>query len=131
MINLYGPYDNFNLETSHVIPALIRKFSTAKNKNKNKVVLWGPGNASREFLYVEDAADGIILATENYDGSDPINLGSGQEIKIKDLARLIAKLVEYTGMIDWDKTKPDGQPRRRLDVTKAEKLFGFKQYFGK
>jgi len=125
-VNLYGPEDNFDPETSHVIPAMIKKFVEAKETNAKEVVLWGDGNPTREFLYVEDAAEGIILATERYDKPDPVNLGAGFEIKIKDLAELIKKMVGYKGNIVWDTTKPNGQPRRCLDVTKAEKEFGFK-----
>jgi GDP-L-fucose synthase len=140
-VNLYGPGDNFDPESSHVIPALIRKCLEAKllrqqaeakgkvNTNtepKPSVVVWGTGKATREFLYVEDAAEGILLATEKYDKPDPVNLGAGFEISIKDLVDLIAKLTGFRGKIIWDSTKPDGQPRRMLDVTKAEKEFGFK-----
>ncbi len=125
-VNLYGPGDNFDLESSHVIPAMIRKFVEAKEAGKKEVVLWGDGSPTREFLYVEDAAEGIVLATERYNKPDPVNLGAGFEIKIKDLAALIKKLVEYSGNIVWDATKPNGQPRRCLDVTKAEREFGFK-----
>jgi len=125
-VNLYGPGDNFDPETSHVIPAMIKKFVEAKEANAKEVVLWGDGNPTREFLYVEDAADGIILATERYDKPDPVNLGAGFEIKIKDLAELIKKMVDYEGNIVWDTTKPNGQPRRCLDVTKGEKEFGFR-----
>ena len=125
-VNLYGPEDNFDPETSHVIPAMIRKFVEAKETNKKEVVLWGDGSPTREFLYVKDAAEGIVLATERYDKPDPVNLGAGFEIKIKDLAELIKKMVEYEGNIMWDTTKPNGQPRRCLDVTKGEKEFGFK-----
>jgi GDP-L-fucose synthase len=140
-VNLYGPRDNFDPESSHVIPALIRKCLEAKllrqqaeakgkvNTNtepKPSVVVWGTGKATREFLYVEDAAEGILLATEKYDKPDPVNLGAGFEISIKDLVDLIAKLTGFRGKIIWDSTKPDGQPRRMLDVTKAEKEFGFK-----
>jgi len=125
-VNLYGPEDNFDPETSHVIPAMIKKFVEAKETNAKEVVLWGDGSPTREFLYVEDAAEGIVLATERYDKPDPVNLGAGFEIKIRDLAELIKKMVEYNGEIVWDTTKPNGQPRRCLDVTKAEKEFGFK-----
>jgi len=123
---LYGPRDNFHLEYSHVIPALIRKMVDARNKGEKKVVVWGTGNPSREFLYVEDAAEGIILATERYNKPDPVNLGAGREIKTKDLVNLIAELTGYEGEIVWDTSKPDGQPRRCLDTSKAEKEFGFK-----
>jgi GDP-L-fucose synthase len=125
-VNLYGPRDNFHPEYSHVIPALIKKLSEAKESGKDCITLWGTGKPTREFLYVEDAADGIILATERYNKSEPINLGSGCEISIKDLATLIAELVGFEGEIKWDASKPDGQPRRRLDVNKAEKEFGFR-----
>jgi GDP-L-fucose synthase len=125
-VNLYGPGDNFEPKTSHVIPALIRKCMEAKERGEHHIVVWGTGNASREFLYVEDAAEGIILATENYDKSDPVNIGAGFEITIKDLVELIAKLTGFKGKIIWDKTKPDGQPRRILDTSKAKKEFCFK-----
>jgi GDP-L-fucose synthase len=125
-VNLYGPRDNFDLETSHVIPAQIRKFLEAKKAGRSEVVLWGDGSATREFLNVEDAAEGILLATERYDKSEPVNLGAGFEIAIKDLATLIAELCEYRGRIVWDPSKPNGQPRRRLDVTRAEQEFGFR-----
>jgi GDP-L-fucose synthase len=124
-VNLYGPGDNFNPMSSHVIPALIKKFIDAKSKKEKKVVVWGTGKASREFLYVEDAVEGIIKATESYNKSDPVNLGAGFEMTIKDLTNLIKKLSEFKGEIVWDKTKPDGQPRRMLDVTKAKKVFFF------
>ena len=124
-VNLYGPGDNFHLEHSHVIPALIRKMIEAKQKKRKKVIVWGTGEASREFLYVEDAADGILLATERYNKSKPVNLGIGKEIKIKDLVHLIAELTGYTGKIVWDSNKPDGQPRRCLDTSRAETEFGF------
>ncbi|HEX6761748.1 MAG TPA: GDP-L-fucose synthase [Gaiellaceae bacterium] len=120
-VNLYGPRDNFDLETSHVIPALIRKMTSGEPR----ITLWGDGTPTREFLYVEDAASGIALAGEQYDGRDPVNLGSGQEIAIRDLAALIAKLTGFEGEIEWDETKPNGQPRRQLDVTRARELFGF------
>jgi GDP-L-fucose synthase len=125
-VNLYGPGDNFDLESSHVIPALIRKFTDAVQNNKREVEVWGTGKASREFLYVEDAAEGILLATERYNKPEPVNLGAGFEIKIKDLVDLIAELTGFVGRIRWDSTKPDGQPRRCLNTTKAEKEFGFK-----
>ncbi len=125
-VNLYGPGDNFDHASSHVIPALIRKCLEAKAANSPTVELWGDGSPTREFLYVTDAARGIVTAAENYDGSEPVNLGSGWEVTIKDLAEQIAKLVKYEGKIVWDTTKPNGQPRRRLDTTRAEKLFGFK-----
>ena len=124
-VNLYGPGDNFDPASSHVIPALIRKFVEATEKNENEVVVWGSGKASREFLYVDDAAEGIIKAAEKYNKSEPVNLGAGFEITIKDLAELLKKLTGYKGKIVWDKTKPDGQPRRMLDVTRAKREFGF------
>jgi GDP-L-fucose synthase len=125
-VNLYGGGDNFDLESSHVIPALIRKCIEAKERQDESIVIWGTGKATREFLYVEDAAEGIVLAAERYDGSDPVNLGSGMEISIWDLAHLIARLTGFPGEIVWDTSKPDGQPRRCLDTTRAEKLFGFR-----
>ena len=125
-VNLYGPRDNFDPQSSHVIPALIKKcFDAIKNK-ENEIVIWGTGKPTREFLYVEDAAEGILLATEKYNKSEPINLGAGFEISIKDLVELIAKLTGFKGKIVWDTTKPDGQPRRCLDTSKAYKEFGFK-----
>ena len=124
-VNLYGPKDNFNPESSHVIPALIKKFTDAVEKEAKQVVVWGTGNASREFLYVEDAAEGILTAAERYNKSDPINLGSGKEITIKKLANLIAQLTGYRGQIVWDTKKPDGQPRRYLDISKAKTEFNF------
>jgi len=124
-VNLYGPRDNFDPKTSHVIPAMIRKCVEAKESGRTAMTLWGDGSPSREFLYVEDAADGILLATEHYNGSLPVNLGTGEEVTIRDLADLIAKEVRFTGRIEWDTTKPNGQPRRRLDVTRAKELFGF------
>lgn len=125
MMNLYGPGDNFDLENSHVIAALIRKFVTAVEKGQREVVLWGDGTPSREFLYVEDAAKGIILATELYNKPEPVNLGAGFEITIRDLADLIARLTGFSGKIKWDTTKPNGQPRRMSDVTRARNEFGF------
>jgi GDP-L-fucose synthase len=125
-VNLYGPRDNFNPSSSHVIPALIRKVYEAKKEGRNYIEVWGTGKATREFLYVEDAAEGIILATEKYDKPEPVNLGSGFEISIKDLVELICQLMNFKGEIRWDTTKPDGQPRRCLDVSKAEKEFGFR-----
>jgi GDP-L-fucose synthase len=125
-VNLYGPGDNFNPNSSHVIPALIKKFVDAKKNNDKKVTVWGTGKVSREFLYVEDAARGILLAAERYDKPDPVNLGAGREIKIKDLVLLIKDLTGYKGKIEWDKTKPDGQPRRMLDTGRAQKEFGFR-----
>jgi GDP-L-fucose synthase len=125
-VNLYGPRDNFDPQTSHVIPALIKKCFDAIENKKDKIVVWGTGKPTREFLYVEDAAEGILLATERYNKSEPINFGAGFEISIKDLVELIAKLTGFKGKIVWDTTKPDGQPRRCLDTTKAFKEFGFK-----
>jgi len=125
-VNLYGPRDNFDPQSSHVIPALIKKCFDAIENKKDKIVVWGTGKPTREFLYVEDAAEGILLATEKYNKSEPINLGAGFEISIKDLAELIAKLTGFKGKIIWDTRKPDGQPRRCLDTSKAEKEFGFK-----
>ena len=125
-VNLYGPRDNFNPESSHVIPALIRKCLEAKEAGKKSIEVWGDGSPTREFLYVEDAAEGILLAAEKYNSSEPVNLGSGMEISIKDLITLIAKLTGFDGEIIWDASKPNGQPRRRLDVTRAEREFGFK-----
>ncbi|MCU1347519.1 MAG: NAD-dependent epimerase/dehydratase [Acidobacteria bacterium] len=125
-VNLYGPRDNFDLQTSHVIPAMIRKFAEAVEANRDRVELWGDGTPTREFLYVEDAADAIALAAERYDSPDPVNLGRGEEIAIRDLAATIAQLVGFTGDIAWDTTKPNGQPRRLLDVSRAEERFGFR-----
>jgi len=125
-VNLYGPRDNFNPESSHVIPALIKKAIDAKESGKDYIEVWGTGKASREFLYVEDAAEGVILAAERYNKSEPVNLGAGFEIKIKDLVELIVELTGFEGEIRWDTTKPDGQPRRCLDTTKAEREFGFR-----
>ena len=125
-VNLYGPRDNFNLETSHVIPALIRKFIEAQERGDEKVVLWGDGSPTREFLYAGDAAEAILLAAEKYNDSEPVNLGSGMEISIRDLAQLIARLTGYEGEFVWDTSKPNGQPRRALDVKRAEANFGFR-----
>jgi GDP-L-fucose synthase len=124
-VNLYGPGDNFDPASSHVIPALIKKFTEAKRDNKSCVEVWGTGSASREFLYVDDAARGIVLATEYYNKPDPVNLGSGMEITIRELVTLIKELTDYDGDIHWDTTKPDGQPKRRLDVSRAKQEFGF------
>jgi len=124
-VNLYGPYDNFDLESSHVIPALIRKFIEAKKQGADHVVLWGDGSATREFLYVDDAAEGILLAAERYDGIEPVNLGSGMEISIRDLAAKIQDLIGFVGNIRWDVDKPNGQPRRCLDVSLAKQAFEF------
>ncbi len=125
-VNLYGPRDNFNLESSHVIPALIRKCIEARDAGNKEVVVWGDGSPTREFLFVEDAARGILLAAERYNGSEPVNLGSGFEISIRDLAELIVRLTGFKGKLTWDTTKPNGQPRRCLDISRAEKYFGFK-----
>ena len=124
-VNLYGPGDNFDLESSHVIPALIKRIFDAKEKRKDHITLWGTGEATREFLYVEDAARGVVLAAEKYNKSDPVNLGAGFEISIRELAKLIAKLCGFGGKIVWDTSKPDGQPRRCLDTTKARHEFEF------
>ncbi len=125
-VNLYGPRDNFNPESSHVIPALIKKCVEAVESGAESIEVWGDGSPTREFLYVEDAAEGILLAAEKFDSPEPVNLGSGMEISIKDLVELIARLTGFTGRIIWDTSKPNGQPRRRLDVTRAEREFGFK-----
>jgi GDP-L-fucose synthase len=124
-VNLYGPRDNFDLHSSHVIPAMIRKCVVARETGQSEVVLWGDGSPTREFLYVEDAAEGIVTAAEKYDSSDPVNLGNGVEITIKDLAGHIAKATGFKGRFVWDSTKPNGQPRRQLDVTRAKERFGF------
>jgi len=124
-VNLYGPGDNFSPESSHVIPALIKKCVDAIENGDDYISCWGTGNASREFIYARDAAEGILLATEHYNGSEPVNIGAGFEIKIKDLVEKIANLTGFKGQIRWDNTKPDGQPRRFLDISKAKKLFGF------
>ena len=124
-VNLYGPGDNFDLESSHVIPALIRKAVEAKDRGDKHILAWGSGKVSREFLYVEDAAESIVLAAERYNKPDPVNLGAGFEISIKELAELICELVGFNGEIEWDITKPDGQPRRCLDTSKAKREFGF------
>jgi len=124
-VNLYGPGDNFDPTSSHVIPALIKKFTEAKQDKRSYVEVWGTGSASREFLYVDDAARGIILATERYNKPDPVNLGSGTEITIHDLVGIIQELTGFSGDIHWDTAKPDGQPKRRLDVSRAKQEFGF------
>lgn len=129
-VNLYGPGDNFDPQTSHVIPALIRKCVEAKEQNKKEIVVWGTGSASREFLYVEDCAEAIVLASEKYNKSDPVNIGSGMEISIKDLIHLVVRMTGFNGEIVWDTSKPDGQPRRCLDVSKAKKEFGFSAKMG-
>ena len=126
LVNLYGPHDHFGSADPHVIPALIHRFWQAKQDNEPEVICWGTGTPTREFLYVADAARGIVLAMQHYDGAEPINLGSGQEISIKDLAETIAELIGYQGRIAWDTSKPDGQPRRLFDVSKAEQEFGFR-----
>ncbi len=124
-VNLYGPHDNFDLSSSHVIPALIRKCVEAIDAGDDEVMCWGTGNATREFLYVEDCAEAIVLATETYDRPEPVNLGAGFEISIRDLAKLVAELTGFSGRLVFDPTKPDGQPRRSLDVTRARDSFGF------
>ncbi|MDD4939882.1 MAG: GDP-L-fucose synthase [Candidatus Omnitrophica bacterium] len=124
--NLYGPGDNFTLEGSHVIPAMIKKFFEAVRNKEDEVTLWGTGKATREFLYVEDCADAIILAAEKYNKLEPVNIGSGMEISIRDLARLIADISGFQGKVLWDRSRPDGQPRRRLDISRAQKEFGFR-----
>ncbi len=129
-VNLYGPRDNFDLESSHVIPALIRKMDDARADGMEQVVLWGDGSPTREFLYVDDCAEGLKLAGERYNGADPVNLGTGHEIVIRDLAALIGELCGYEGEIIWDASKPNGQPRRQLDVTRAADLFGFRAQVG-
>jgi GDP-L-fucose synthase len=129
-VNLYGPRDNFEPTSSHVIPALIKKFQDALEAGASEVEVWGTGKASREFLYVEDAARGIVMAAESYDGAEPVNLGAGFEILIRDLVSLIARLMGYEGEIRWDASKPDGQPRRSLETSRAERLFGFRAETG-
>jgi len=124
-VNLYGPRDNFDLNSSHVIPALIRKCVEAKNRGDDQIVAWGTGSASREFLYVEDCAEALVRAMERYDSPEPMNLGSGREITIRELTELVAKLSGFQGRIVWDTTKPDGQPRRCLDVSRAREQIGF------
>lgn len=126
MVNLYGPGDNFDLENSHVVPALIRKVAEAKKKNALFIEAWGTGSATREFLYVDDAAEAIVLAAEKYDKGEPVNIGSGQEVSIKEMLTTICRLMDYNGEIRWDASKPDGQPRRCLDTSMAEKEFGFR-----
>ena len=125
-VNLYGPGDNFDPHSSHVIPALIKKCVDATENGDDRIVVWGDGSPTREFLYVEDCAEGILLATEGYDGPEPVNLGSGMEISIKDLVQLIAELTGFEGEIVWDISRPNGQPRRCLDVSRAERYFGFR-----
>jgi GDP-L-fucose synthase len=126
LVNLYGPRDNFDLETSHVVPALIRKCVDAVETGRDEVVVWGTGRASREFLYVEDAAEAVVLAADRYDGAEPVNVGSGREVSTRELVTLIARRTGFLGRIVWDTSKPDGQPRRCLDVCKADELFGFR-----
>jgi GDP-L-fucose synthase len=125
-VNLYGPGDNFDPKSSHVIPALIKKCVDAIRSNENEIVIWGTGSATREFFYVEDAAEAIVKATEEYNSSDPVNIGAGFEISIRDLANLIVELTGFKGKLSWDVTKPDGQPRRMLDTTRAQSAFNFK-----
>jgi GDP-L-fucose synthase len=127
-VNLYGPRENFDLNTSHVIPALIRKCVEAKDRGDNEIVLWGDGSPTREFLYVEDAAEATIAAAERYDGPTPVNIGSGEEVSIRDLANKIASATGFSGRISWDTAKPNGQPRRCLDVSRAEREFGFRAH---
>lgn len=124
-VNLYGPRDNFDLHTSHVIPAIIRKCIEARDRGEKQIVAWGTGSASREFLYVEDCAEGLVSALERYESPEPMNLGSGREITIRELTHLVARLANFNGEIVWDTTKPDGQPRRCLDVSRAKKELGF------
>jgi GDP-L-fucose synthase len=127
-VNLYGPRDNFDLETSHVIPALIRKMVEAGDRGDSEIVLWGDGSPTREFLYVDDCAEGIWLAAQRFDGPEPVNLGTGEEIAIRELAELVGELTGFEGEIVWDTSKPNGQPRRKLDTTRAERLFGFRAH---
>ncbi len=129
-VNLYGPGDNFNPRSSHVIPALIRKLDTAIDTRRDEVVLWGDGSPTREFIHVRDAAQGIVLATEHYTAGDPVNIGAGREISIADLAAQLAAIMEFDGRISWDVGKPNGQPRRMLDVTRAREEFGFRAKIG-
>ena len=125
-VNLYGPGDNADLNASHVIPALIRKMVEARERGESEVVLWGDGSPTREFLYVEDCAEALVRASEQYDGAEPVNVGTGTEIAIRDLAKLVAEVTGFDGEIVWDTSKPNGQPRRRLEVSRAEELFGFR-----
>ncbi len=125
-VNLYGPRDNFDLETSHVIPALIRKMEEAREAGDSSITLWGDGSPTREFLYVDDCVEGLVLAAERYDEPDPVNLGTGEEISVADLAELVAELTGFAGEIHWDTSRPNGQPRRKLDTTRAEERFGFR-----
>jgi GDP-L-fucose synthase len=124
-VNLYGPRDNFHLHTSHIIPAIIRKCVEAKQRGDSEIVAWGTGNVTREFLYVEDCAEGLVSALERYDSSEPLNLGNGREVTIREAIETIARLVGFGGRIVWDATKPDGQPRRCLDVSRAKEILGF------
>ena len=124
-VNLYGPRDNFHETNAHVIPDLIRKMVEAQEEGRDEIVLWGDGSPTREFLYVDDCVEGLVRAAERYDGADPVNLGTGEEISIRDLAELVAELTGFSGEIGWDTSKPNGQPRRRLDTSRAEELFGF------
>lgn len=124
-VNLYGPHDNFDLETSHVIPAMIRKFIAARDENQAEVVLWGDGSPTREFLYVNDCVEALVLAADKYDSSEPINIGAGFEVSIRDLAEQIAGLTRFRGRVRWDASRPNGQPRRMLDVQRARRLLGF------
>jgi len=129
-VNLYGPSDNFDLDTAHVIPALIRKMADAQERGDPEIVVWGDGTPTREFLYVDDCVEALWLAAQQYDDAEPVNVGSGEEIAIHDLVDLVAELTGFAGEIVWDTSKPNGQPRRRLDVSKAEKLFGFRARTG-
>ncbi len=129
-VNLYGPEDDFDLETSHVIPALIRKFEEARQSGAGSVTCWGSGRPSREFLYVDDCAEAIVLAAERYDGEGPVNVGSGDEITIADLTEKVARKSGFAGQIEWDSSRPDGQPRRKLDTSRARELFGFEATIG-
>ena len=129
-VNLYGPRDNFDLETSHVVPALIRKCVEARDRGERQIVVWGDGSPSREFLHARDAAEGIVTAAEGYDKSDPVNLGAGFEIRIRDLVPLVARLCRFQGEIVWDTTRPNGQPRRMLDTSRAEREFGWTARIG-
>lgn len=129
-VNLYGPRDNFDLETSHVIPALIRKMIEAGERGEGSITLWGDGTPTREFLYVDDCVEGLVLAAERYDAPDPVNLGTGEEISIRDLAELVGEATGYDGEIVWDTSRPNGQPRRKLDTTRAEELFDFRARVG-
>ena len=129
-VNLYGPADNFDLESSHVIPAIVRKCVEAKERGDKKISAWGSGDVSREFLYVGDAAEGIVLAAERYNGFEPVNLGSGEEVRIRDLVDMIKEVVGFEGRVEWDASQPNGQPRRSLDTSRALREFGFKARTG-